>query len=115
MKKPKEISQEQYDNIFNAGKSVGELGCINMALNERKEEREKVLQEENNKRWRLNDRLCEHFGIEEGRKLDDDLVDEVIKKSKEEREKVKADLLKIADAGEYEDLRREVETYFKKS
>jgi len=30
------------------------------------------------------------------------------------KEKIKQDLLKIADAGEYEDLRREVENYFKK-
>ena len=30
------------------------------------------------------------------------------------REKIKQDLLKIADVGEYEDLRREVENYFKK-
>lgn len=29
------------------------------------------------------------------------------------RAKIKADLLKIADEGEYEDLRREIETYFK--
>ena len=29
------------------------------------------------------------------------------------RKKIKADLIKIADAGEYEDLRREVEEYFK--
>ena len=27
--------------------------------------------------------------------------------------KIKSDLLEIADAGEYEDLRREVENYFK--
>lgn len=32
---------------------------------------------------------------------------------KQEREKIKKDLLKIADKGEYEDLRREVEAYFK--
>lgn len=31
----------------------------------------------------------------------------------EEREKIRTDLLKIADEGEYEDLRREVEIYFK--
>ena len=30
-----------------------------------------------------------------------------------EREKIKTDLLRIADSGEYEDLRREVENYFK--
>lgn len=38
-----EISQEQYDNIFKAGKSVGELGCINMADKAVAEEREKVI------------------------------------------------------------------------
>jgi len=31
---------------------------------------------------------------------------------RQEREKIKTDLLKIADEGEYEDLRREVEIYF---
>lgn len=52
--------------------------------------------------------LNANYGVDEYRAF-------LAKAIAEERGKVKADLLKIADAGEYEDLRREVESYFKNS
>jgi len=45
---------------------------------------------------------------------DPDIKTYIINREKDLKAKIKKDLINIADKGEYEDLRREVENYFKK-
>jgi len=51
--------------------------------------------------------------IQDGQMLSSKLCFEAVEEAqKAKMEEIKSDLLKIADEGEYEDLRREVEHYF---
>jgi len=102
------------------GKGDGTFGCTDCMPIEEPKQNNNWIERYNNKFYYDDGLECLCFNLPIGsptkivknEDIKSFIQSEIDKAIEEERNKIKKDLIKIADSGEYEDLRREVEDYF---